>query len=137
LQQRPDKTVLLQAIAQFLLGEVYPLIEDQRLKFRVLVAAHLASTVASELASEAELMENELGSLAKLLPHLRPAPGESSSEQERRQMLARLNQELAARLREGRFDSRQLELVRDHLKQVLTRTLAIVSPRFDTSAEIE
>jgi hypothetical protein len=137
LQQRPEKTVLLQAIAQFLWGEAYPLIEDQRLKFRVLIAAHLASTVASELGSEAELIENELASLTKLFPDLRPAPAESSSEQGRRQTLARLNQDLAARLREGRFDSRQLELVRDHLKQVLTRTLAIVSPRFDTSAEIE
>jgi hypothetical protein len=129
--------VLLRAVGQFLLGELYPVIEDQRLKFRVLVAAHLASTLASEVESEAEVVEGELESLAKLMPDLRPASGQAVSQRERRELLATLNQELSARLRDGRFDSQHIESIREHLKQVLIRSLAIVSPRFDTSREIE
>ncbi len=132
MQQRPSKTELLRAVAQFLSGEAYPAIEDKRLKFRVLIAANLANTVASELELGPSLIEGELARLEALLPDVSRAGHESPE-----QRLAHLNADLVLLLRANRFDDQQRQEVWKHVKQTLIETLGIVNPRFDTSPEIE
>src|SRR5580692_116344 len=59
MQNRPDKTALLEAVARFLATEVKPAITDPNLAFRVLVAANLAAVVAAEVATEEAQEEAE------------------------------------------------------------------------------
>lgn len=133
MQQRPSKTELLRAIAQFLLAEAYPAIADKRLNFRVLIAANLANVVATELERGSSLISDEIARLEALLPDF-PSRGAQESLAQR---AAYLNQELALRLRSKKFNLREKQQVWAHAKQTLIDTLGIVNPRFDTSAEVE
>ncbi len=137
MQQRPTKSALLQAIAKFLVGEAYPNIADKRLNFRVLIAANLANMVAAEMESELALMDAELARLAELMPDAAAGREPAQSEVERRQLLLELNRELATRIRQRRFSSKEQQRVWDHVRETLVRTLAIDNPRFDTSSQIE
>src|SRR4051812_30641733 len=91
MQDRPAKEVLLDAIASFLLTQVKPAISDPALGFRVLIAANLATVVASEIRSGDEQNAAERERLRALLPEVQ---GEVPA----------LNAALASRLREGRGD---------------------------------
>ncbi len=71
MQERPDKQVLLTAIARFLVEEARPALADPRLNFRALIAAHLASVVASELTSDEETVTRELARLRAFFPDSR------------------------------------------------------------------
>jgi len=133
MQQRPSKTELLRAVAQFLLAEAYPAIADKRLNFRVLIAANLANVVATELETGPALIDSEVSRLELLLPDV--AGGDDRQSPAHR--MARLNEELVLRLRSKQFDQRQRDQVWAHVKQTLIETLGIVNPRFDTSPEIE
>lgn len=132
MQQRPSKTELLRAVAQFLLAEAYPAIADKRLNFRVLIATNLANVVATELERGSSLISGEIARLEALLPDLA-----SSGVQAPAQRAAYLNQELVLRLRSKEFNPRAKQQVWAHAKQTLIDTLGIVNPRFDTSAEVE
>lgn len=133
MQQRPSKTELLRAVAQFLLAEAYPAIADKRLNFRVLIAANLANVVATELETGPALIDSEVSRLEALLPDV---AGDEHHESPAHRM-ARLNEELVLRLRSKQLDEKQRQQVWSHVKQTLIDTLGIVNPRFDTSAEIE
>jgi hypothetical protein len=137
MQQRPTKTALLEAIAKFLVGEVYPRIADKRLNFRVLIAANLANMVAAELDSEATIIDAEIARLAELMPDAAPDRDRPISDAEQRQLVLELNRELAARIRKRRLSAQERQRAWDHAKETLIRTLAIDNPRFDTSAQIE
>ncbi len=52
MQDRPDKTVLLQAVAELLGRDVLPAVTDKALAFRVRIAAHLLAGVAREVQDE-------------------------------------------------------------------------------------
>ena len=108
------KDLLLEAIAQFLERDLKGQIADPRLAFRVLIAAHLANTIAIELRTEAEHTAAELASLRELLAEGGDLPA--------------LRRELAARLRDGRLAP---ERAMAHLQATLARRLQVVSPRFD------
>ncbi len=130
---RPDKAALLQATANFLLEEIQGAVKDKRLAFRTLIAAHLASTLAEEIRTEEARELAELGRLQALLPD-DTAPLAKLS---RREQIRALSRALAKRIRSGEVPEAQLGRVRAFVRQTLMETLAVVSPTFDVSPDIE
>jgi hypothetical protein len=137
MQQRPDKAALMEALAQFLMSEVYPAIPDKKLNFRVLIAANLATIVASELKTEDERAASELSRLQALLPGVSDGDPSKMTDKARAEALSALNRALATGLRERRFSPELMPRVQAHLRQTLSETLGVVNPRFDLSPIIE
>jgi len=135
MQERPNKLVLLTALARFLMEEVRPALSDPRLAFRALIAANLASVVASELASDDGAVMRDLERLGPLFDDLQPLADDSFES--RRAAVAELNARLAVRLREGHLSTEETARVADVLRDSLREKLAIDNPRFDTSLDIE
>ncbi len=130
MQERPAPRAVLEALSRFLLEELQPAVSDKRLGFRVLIAAHLASTLAAELEGRQQHAESELLRLRALLPEVRASSAETQTE------LRILNAALAERLRRGQPPGDDVAL-RAHLRQTLADALSVLSPRFDTSPDIE
>jgi hypothetical protein len=66
VSDRPDAGELLEAVWEFLSGEVLPTLDDPRLKFRTLVAMNALGIARRELEShEPELSHDELRELAE------------------------------------------------------------------------
>jgi len=130
MQERPDPRAVLEALGRFLLEELHPTVSDKRLAFRVLIAAHLASTLAGELEQRPGQASRELERLRALLP------GVDLPEGDTRSALRRLNAVLGERLAsgDGPPDERAL---RDHLRSTLADALRVLSPRFDLASDIE
>jgi hypothetical protein len=137
MQERPDKSTLLEAVAQLLLTEIQPAISDKRLGFRVLIAANLASVVANELRAEGEHDTAELLRLQALLPGMLEGDPRQLPAARRAQALSSMNHELARRLRAHRVPAEEMVAVLVHIRQTLSERLSIVNPRFDTSPDIE
>jgi hypothetical protein len=65
MTDRPTAEELLEAVWEFLSGEVLPTVDDQRLKFRTLVAMNALGIARRELESDdTGLTEDELRTLA-------------------------------------------------------------------------
>lgn len=131
----PDKSLLLVAIARFLTEEVRPAITDPRLNFRVLIAAHLAMVVNSENQAEEAQAVAELARLGALYPEVDVTA--ATTGEDRRALLRRLSDRLAAEIRGSTLDDARARTIKDHVRATLAATLSVNSPRFDTSAEIE
>src|SRR5437867_4112535 len=98
MQDLPEKTVMLEALARFLEAEVRPVIADAALGFRVRIAAHLAGVVAREIRAEDGHDRAELERLEALLGR----PGmPASTRSERVASIRALNAELASAIRAG------------------------------------
>ncbi len=123
MQDPPEKEALLFAIARFLEEDVRPQIKDARLNFRVLIATHLAATVANECRSGAA---DEAAAVARMRAIYTNAPDATFRDLEAR---------LAKDLRAGNLAGDPK--VTQHVKATLLAKLAVNSPRFDTRAEIE
>jgi Domain of unknown function (DUF6285) len=68
MPDRPDALELLEAVTEFLAGEVLPTLTDHRLKFRTLVALNALGIAYRELTSNTVLLsEAQLGELARLI----------------------------------------------------------------------
>ncbi len=138
MQQRPDKTELLTAVARFLEREVKPAIKDPALAFRVLIAASLTGIVAGELQTEDAATAVELERLAAILPDEAAARGlekKLATREGRKEALIALNRALCDRIRKGDLaDDRQ---VWNHVSLTLRGELFTSSPRFDTSIDID
>jgi hypothetical protein len=135
MQERPNKLVLLTAIARFLMEEARPALSDPRLAFRALIAANLASVVASELASDADAVTRDLARLGPLFPEGIDAGAESFES--RRALVADLSARLAKRLRDESPSADETSRIAAVLRESLREKLAIDNPRFDTSLDIE
>ena len=69
MQNRPDASTLLDAVASFLMAEVAPKLEgDKALQFRMMIAANLATVVAAELRTEDDRFAAEAQRLKALVP---------------------------------------------------------------------
>lgn len=136
MQRRPSKSELLDAVAQFLMAEVAPAVTDKKVSFRVLIAAHLASTVAQELRGESPRIDAELERLQALLPNIVHGDARKLPERERQSALDLFNEQLAIRIRKGALDRDELSKAGQHLKQTLLETLAVVNPRFETEDDL-
>ena len=136
MQDRPDMTALLGAVARFLQKDVQPQIADKGLGFRVLIAAHLCTMAAAEAAGAEAEDEAQLTRLGALLPEL--VDGDApTGEAARRAAIRRLHTELARRIRAGELDEAARPAVRAHVIATLREKLRVVSPRFDLSPKIE
>ncbi|MBE2253719.1 MAG: hypothetical protein IAE78_29590 [Myxococcus sp.] len=137
MQHRPDHPTLLDAVAQFLLGEIAPKLEgDKALQFRVLIAANLAGVVANEQRTEARRFDAEVARLSALLPDEAAAlPLASTDRQARLNALEQLNRALATKLRAGALPDETLALTLEALFATAKDTLEVTNPRFDCSHE--
>lgn len=125
MQDPPEKEAILFAIARFLEEEIRPIVKDPRLNFRVLIATHLAATVANECRTG---VEQEAAALARLRAIYPDAPHAGYRALEAR---------LAKDVRAGAIGKDRDSLVHEHVRQTLLAKLAVNSPRFDTQTEIE
>ena len=134
MQNRPDGSTLLDAVANFLVTEVGPRLEsDKALQFRLLIAANLATIVASELRTEDDRCAAEGQRLVALLPEIGQLPQLSSPRRvERMTAIAAMEAALAARLRQSGPDDASLA----HLWETAKQTLQVTNPRFDLSEEL-
>ena len=69
MPDRPTASELIEAVFEFLAGEVLPTAEDQRLKFRTLVAMNALGIARRELESNTVLLDQ--GQLADLAARIR------------------------------------------------------------------
>jgi propanediol dehydratase small subunit len=132
MQNRPDASTLLDAVASFLMAEVAPKLEaDKALQFRMMIAANLATVVAAELRTEDERFAAEAERLKALVPS---DTGKLSSPRrdERMAALAELNEALVRRVREKGPDEATL----NHLWETAKQTLQVTNPRFDVSESL-
>lgn len=91
MPDRPDALELLEAVTEFLAGEVLPTLTDHRLKFRTLVALNALGIAYRELSSASNnllLAPEELGELARLI-----RSGDAPED-----LLPRLKEHVAAKL---------------------------------------
>jgi hypothetical protein len=130
MQERPEPRAVLEALARFLLEELQPTVTDRRLAFRVLIAAHLAATLAAELGARPRHAAEELSRLRALLPEV------AVPESDARGALRVLNAALLERLARGDGPADDAAL-RAHLRTTLADALGVLSPRFDLSPDIE
>jgi hypothetical protein len=125
MQDPPEKEVLLFAIARFLEQDIRPLVKDPRLNFRVLIATHLAATVANECRTGAADEAAGLARLRAIYPDAGDAPYRV------------LEARLAHDIRDDGLDPAKLDAAKAHVKETLRAKLAVNSPRFDTSPNVE
>lgn len=124
MQNRPDHSTLLDAIASFLMADVAPKLEaDKALQFRMLIAANLATVVAGELRTHSTRLQAETARLQKLL--------NSKSED-----LEAMNSQLSKSLRKNELSPDQLSQALDHLLATAKETLEVTNPRFDLSDDV-
>jgi hypothetical protein len=69
MPDRPNASELIEAVFEFLAGEVLPTADDQRLKFRTLVAMNALGIARRELESNTVLLDQ--GQLADLAARIR------------------------------------------------------------------
>jgi hypothetical protein len=137
MQQRPNKSELLLAVAQFLQEDVRPTLQNPGLAFRVLIAANLAHTIAAELWAEDALAEGEIERLRALLPDVDVGTrSDLARSAGRREALTRLNRALAERIRSGTLDEEGRARAFRAVMANLRDTLLVSNPRFDAGAEV-
>ncbi len=130
MQNRPTAAELLDAVRELLTGEIMPIIRDDGLRFKVLIAANVLSIVGRELDAGDEALNKEISRLSGLLPRAYIAP-----EDPVRETIANLNYGLVKAIRKAPDDSPLLEVGGDaweHVKQTLEDQLAVANPKFDT-----
>lgn len=136
MQDRPNKTEILDALATFLMREVRPQVTDPALNFRVLIAANLASIVANEQRSEDTEDAAQLQRLQMLMPDVK-VDGQVPGRAGRLEAIETLNKELVTRIRGGELNDTQRAGIWIHLGETLREKLAVVNPRFDSSPMVE
>jgi len=128
MQNRPDASTLLDAVAGFLMAEVAPKLEgDKALQFRVMIAANLATVVSGELRTEDDRFAAESARLSGIVGA--NATLQSPRRDERLAALTAMDAALTARIRANGPDAATFE----HLWQTAKETLKVVNPRFDVS----
>jgi hypothetical protein len=127
-QDRPDAAELLDAVAEYLFGELRPEVPREQ-RFKVLVAANVCAVVAREIRAGDGPSREDLALFRELLGE----PGEPPADSE--QLAAESRQtaeELARRLRAGELDDRLDELAPKLAEHVL-RKLEIARPGYSES----
>lgn len=135
MQQRPDVPTTLDAIARFLLTDLHATVADKGLQFRVLVAANALAQCAAELRAEPARSTHEIAGLRALMPDV--AAPEPAHDRDRLALVRALDEELCARLRDGRISSAADGPAAQHLARSLRATLEATNPRFSLADEIE
>jgi len=125
-QDRPNAAELLEAVAEYLHGELRPEVARAQ-RFRVLVAANCCLVVARELRAGEEPLRRDLALFSELLgDEVAPEPAEAELNDAVRTAQA----ELARRLRSGELDERVGELS-ERLREHVRRKLEIARPGYE------
>jgi hypothetical protein len=127
-QDRPDAAELLEAIAEYLFGELRPEVPREQ-RFKVLVAANVCAVVAREIRAGNGPSREDLTLFREVLGE----PGEPPADSE--QLAAQTRQaakELTERLRAGELDDRLDELA-PKLAEHVRRKLEIARPGYSES----
>ena len=127
-QDRPDAPELLEAVSEFLFGEVRQWVPRER-RFQVLVAANLCAVVAREVRAGERPLQDDLELFAALLDR---EPGDFAGPG----LIAAVRNaqaELSARLRAGELDG-NLHEVAAALREHVRRKLEVARPGYDEPA---
>jgi hypothetical protein len=127
-QDRPEAAELLDAVAEFLFGQVRDAVPREQ-RFRVLVAANLCAVVAREIRAGPRPLEEDLELFAALLDRGPPDP----SGEDLTAAMREAQSELARRLRAGELDGRLPE-VAAALREHVRRKLAVARPGYEEPA---
>ena len=130
MQSRPAHTDLLEAIAELLLKEVLPKVQDdEALAYKTLVSWNMLGIIGRELKTGEGFVDSELQSLGEIL-------GEKSSAQSyqgKMEQALELNKKLAAVIRDKKIgEMADSPKIWNHLKNTLKDNLSIANPRFKT-----
>lgn len=128
MNDRPTVDELLEAVRDYLVGEVASSAPDHRARFRALIAANVLAIVRRELVTDvagADRDEELRSILALLGEHAEDALVSS------RNALEAANRRLAAHIRAGGADSGDhARAVRDVVVRQVERKLAVSNPEF-------
>jgi hypothetical protein len=131
MQDRPEAPDLLDAIADLLIKEILPLVQehgDDALAYKTLVSWNMLGVVARELKNAENLLNDEIARLAGLMD--RQANQQlQQSYQAKLNLVREWNQELSRRIRDEKIGPENRELW-EHAKQTLKEKLAVANPRF-------
>ena len=123
MQNRPMAAELLDAVRELLSTEVLPTIQDDGLRFKVLIAANVLAIVGRELTIGEPLRQAEFDRLAKLLPEVLRNGVDITT----------LNSQLVAAIRAIPAEKAAIAPGGDiwvHVKQTLHDQLVIANPKF-------
>ena len=124
-QDRPTAPELLEAVAEYLFGELRPEVPREQ-RFKVLVAANVCAVVARELRAGEGPDREDLALFRELLGE----PGKDDlSGEELAAATREAEAELAQRLRSGELDDR-LDELSDRLAEHVRRKLEIARPGY-------
>jgi Domain of unknown function (DUF6285) len=118
MADRPGAAELVEAVREFIEAEVLPVVQDSRLRFRVLVAANALTIAQRDLEMGDELLREEIALLERLCGT--KAPGGA------REQSVALSRELARRIRRGDVPPGALEV----LRRIAELKLRAASPRY-------
>ena len=135
MQNLPDRNILLQATAGFLMEQVLPAVDDRGLRFRVRIAAHLLATVSRELLDEDGDDAAQLARLGALLGS--PGAEDGLGRDARHAQIRDLEAAVADAARQADpTDPRSAPLL-SAIRADLRARLQVVSPHFSTAPDIE
>jgi hypothetical protein len=127
-QDSPDAAELLDAVAEYLFGELRPEVPREQ-RFKVLVAANVCAVVAREIRAGEGPTREDLALFRELLGESGEPPGDPQAlSRETRDAAA----EFARRLRAGELDDRLDELA-PKLAEHVRRKLEIARPGYGDS----
>jgi hypothetical protein len=129
MQDRPEAPDLLEAVAEYLFGELRSEVPREQ-RFKVLVAANLCAIIARELRAGEDPDRDDLALFRELLGEQGKVP---SDLEELATDARRTAAELAGRLRSGELDDR-LEELTPRLAEHVRRKLDIARPGYDAGA---
>jgi hypothetical protein len=130
MQDRPTAVELIEAVRDFLAGEVAPALADRGLRYRMRIALHVLGIVAREVPDEETRLRAEREALLALLDLPRPAP--PCDPPLLRAWVLEANRALCERIRDGAADAGPWrERVLAHLQQVVEEKLQGSNPDFN------
>jgi hypothetical protein len=126
MNDRPTAAELTEIVRRFLASEVAPALADTRLRFGVLIAAHVLGVAGREMATEETALAEEWGDLRALLGGGRAPPQRLS---ELRAAVRRRNERVVTRIRGGAYDKpaefrRAMAVLRRSVERKLRTTRA-------------
>jgi hypothetical protein len=129
MQDKPDAQELVAAVRDFLQQEIIPTLDNQRLKFRALIAANVLSILERELASDEDRLYLEWQYLAVLLGHEGEEPPVTIKGL--RADIDGLKRDLCARIRAGEADAPPWRAgVLAYARWAVTAKLEVSNPRY-------
>jgi hypothetical protein len=128
-QDRPTAPELLDAVAEYLFGELRPEVSREQ-RFKVLVAANVCAVVAREIRAGEGPTREDLALFRELLGQGGALPDDPEALAAETRAAA---EELASRLRAGELDDRLADLV-PKLAEHVRRKLDIARPGYSEGA---